>query len=128
LAVCLHSSDISCSYLRLNLQGLTGAVNRAALRLFANRASASGINIHGVRDNVWTELAIHYNNAPPVGDKIGSFRPVGARTWIRIDVSAYIIRNGSHNLALTTPGTTAISIASRQAGANAPQLIVETAP
>jgi hypothetical protein len=33
-----------------------------------------------------------------------------------------------YNLALTTPGNTAISFASRQSGANAPQLILETSP
>jgi len=35
---------------------------------------------------------------------------------------------GAYNLALTTPGSTAVSLASRESGANAPQLIVETAP
>lgn len=34
--------------------------------------------------------------------------------------------NGTYNLALSTPGTAAISFASRQAGANAPQLMIET--
>ena len=45
-----------------------------------------------------------------------------------MDVTAYIAGNGIYNLALTTPGTTAVSLASRQSGANTPQLIVETAP
>jgi hypothetical protein len=45
-----------------------------------------------------------------------------------MDVTAYITGNGTYNLALTTPGSTAVSLASRQSGANAPQLVVETAP
>jgi hypothetical protein len=116
------------SYLRFTLQGLPGTVKRASLRIYANSASTSGINIHGVNDNMWTESTINYNNAPPFGSPIGSFSPIGAGTWIAIDVTTYITGNGTYNLALNTPGSTAISFASRQAGANAPQLIVETIP
>jgi hypothetical protein len=116
------------SYLRFNLQGLSGIVTRATLRIFANSATTAGVEIRSVSDNTWTESTINYNNAPPVGGALGSFRPVPAGTWISIDVTAYITGNGAYNLALTTPGSTAISVASRQAGANAPQLIVETTP
>ena len=116
------------SYLRFNLQGITGTVTRATLRVFANSASTSGITIHGVSDNTWAESTINYNNAPPIGSPLGSFGPVSAGSWVSIDISAYITGNGTYNIALTTPGSTAISLASRQASANAPQLIVETTP
>ena len=116
------------SYLRFNLQGLNGSVSRATLRIFANSSSTSGISIRGVSDNTWTESAIYYNNAPPIGSVIGSSNSVSAGTWISIDITSYITGNGTYNLALTTSGSTAISLASRQAGANAPQLIVETIP
>jgi hypothetical protein len=52
----------------------------------------------------------------------------GAGVWISIDVTPYITGNGTYNLALTPLGSTAISFASRQAGANAPQLVIETSP
>jgi Calcineurin-like phosphoesterase len=116
------------SYLRFNIQGLNGSVSRATLRIYANSASTAGVNIHGVSDNLWTESGINYNNAPPLGSVIGSFNPVGAGTWINIDITAYITGNGIYNLGLTTPSSTAISLASRQSGANAPQLIIETSP
>jgi len=116
------------SYMRFNLQGITGTVTRATLRIYANSASSLGINIHSVSDNTWAESSVNYNNAPPVGGAIASFRPVPTGAWISIDVTAYITGNGTYNLALTTPGSTAISFASRQAGANAPQLMVETTP
>ena len=116
------------SYLRFSVQGISGTVTRATLRIFANSASTAGINIHGVSDNAWTESTINYNNAPPIAGVIGSAKPVGAGAWINIDITSYITGNGTYNLALTTPSNTAISLASRQAGANAPQLIVETTP
>lgn len=116
------------SYLRFDLQGLPGAVQRATLRIYANSASTAGISLRALSDNTWLESTINYNNAPAIGSEIGSFRPVLAGTWISIDVTAYLSGNGTYNFALTTPGSTAISLASRQAGANAPQLIVETTP
>jgi hypothetical protein len=116
------------SYLRFQLQGLTGNVQRVTLRVFANTASTSGINIHAVSDNTWSESTLNYNNAPSIGNPIGSFSRVTAGSWISIDLTSYITGDGAYTFALSTPGSTAISFASRQAGANAPQLIVETAP
>jgi hypothetical protein len=62
------------SYLRFNLQGLSGTVTRATLRIFANSATTAGVEIRSVSDNTWTESTINYNNAPPVGGALGSFR------------------------------------------------------
>ena len=45
-----------------------------------------------------------------------------------MDVTANFTGNGTYNLAVTTPGSTAVSLASHEAGTNAPQLIVETGP
>jgi hypothetical protein len=116
------------SYLRFTVQGLSGTVTRATLRIFANSASTSSCVANGVSDNTWTESTINYNNAPPLGSALGSASPISTGTWISMDVTAYITGNGTYNLALTTPGSTAVSLASRQSGANAPQLIIETSP
>ena len=116
------------SYLRFNVEGLGRPVSRATLRIYANSASTAGISIWRVSDNTWTESTLNYNNAPVVGSLLGSSPSVSTGTWISIDVTAYVTDNGSYNLALTTPGSTAISFASRQAGMNAPQLILETTP
>ena len=116
------------SYLRFNVQGLTGTVTRATLRVFANSASSLGYDIRSLSDNTWGELTIIYNNAPPVGSVIGSSGTFGAGVWTSVDVTSYITGNGTYNLGLTTPSNTAISFASRESGANAPQLVIETAP
>jgi predicted outer membrane repeat protein len=116
------------SYLRFNVQGLNGTVTKATLRVFANSSSSQGCSAHSVSDNTWTESTLSYNNAPPLGGTLGSSGLFGANAWISIDVTSYITGNGTYNLALTTPGSTAVSLASRESGANAPQLIIETAP
>jgi hypothetical protein len=116
------------SYLRFDVQGLSGTVTRATLRVFANSASSLGCTVSSVDDNTWGESTINYNNAPPLGSALGSSGSFGAGAWISIDVTAYLTGNGTYNLALTTPSSTAISLASSEAGVNAPQLIIETTP
>jgi fibronectin type III domain protein/calcineurin-like phosphoesterase family protein len=116
------------SYLRFTVQGLSGTVTRATLRIFANSASTSSCVANAVADNSWTESAINYNNAPPLGSPLGSASPISTGIWISMDVTVYITGDGTYNLAITTPGSTAVSLASRQSGANAPQLIIETSP
>jgi hypothetical protein len=124
----VDGSPIVRSYLRFTVQGLNGTITRATLRIFANSASTAGVMASGVSNNTWTESTINYNNAPPVGAPLNSSGAVSAGAWITIDITPYITGNGTYNLALTTPGSTAISLASLQSGANAPQLIIETSP
>jgi hypothetical protein len=114
--------------MRFYTQGVSGNVTRATLLIYANSASSTGFTVHGVSDNTWTELVINYNNAPPMGSALGSSEPFTAGTLVRIDVTSYITGNGIYNFGLTTPGSTAISLASSESGANAPQLIIETTP
>jgi hypothetical protein len=116
------------SYLRFNVQGLTGPVTRATLRIFANSASSTGFDARRVDDSTWLESTITYNNAPPVGSILGSSGQGIAGSWITIDVTGFLIGNGTYNLGLTTTSSTAISLASRESGSTAPQLILETAP
>jgi hypothetical protein len=122
------NSPVVRSYLRFNVQNLTGRITRVTLRIYANSALSQGIDARGVTDNSWTESGIHYNNAPAVGGVLGSSGSIAANTWKTIDVTSFVTGNGVFNLAVTTNSSTAVSLASRQAGANAPQLVVETAP
>ncbi len=121
------SPDIR-SYLLFDVQGLSGTVTKATLRVYAGSASSLGCTAYSVDDVTWSEAALNYNNAPPLGSPLGSSGAFGAGAWFDLDVTAYITGNGIYSLALTTPGSTAISFASRESGANAPQLIIETVP
>ena len=124
----VDGSPIVRSYLRFNIQGLNSRPTKVTLRIFANSAASAGIGVISVSDNSWTESAINYNNAPPVGNALGSSGSIGTGTWVSVDITAYVTGNGTYNLALTTPGSTAISLASRESGANAPQLVIQAAP
>jgi len=124
----VDGSPLVRSYLRFTLEGLNGTVTKATLRIFANSASSSGIVAQSASNNTWTETTINYNNAPPLGTSLGSTPSFSAGGWITIDITPYITGNGTYNLGVITPSSTAISLASLQSGANAPQLIIETGP
>jgi hypothetical protein len=124
----VDGSPIVRSYLRFEVQGLNGRVSQATLRIFANSAASAGVVASSVSNNSWTESTINYDNAPSIGNALGSSGGFGAGVWINIDITSYITGNGTYNLTLTTPGSTAISLASRESGANAPQLIIQTSP
>jgi hypothetical protein len=121
-------SPLVRSYLRFNVQGLVGTVTRATLRVYANSSSSIGYDIRGVSDNSWGETTLNYTNAPAMGSVVDSSGPFTGPLWTEVDVTLLINGDGTYSLALTTPHTTAISFASRETGANAPQLIIETGP
>lgn len=114
------------SYVRFNVQGLSGSVTRATLRVYANSSSSGGYEARGVSNNSWEESTITYNNAPAVGNVLGSSGGFSGGTWTSVEITAYITGNGSYNLAVVVPGSTAVSFASRESGGNAPRLVVET--
>jgi hypothetical protein len=121
-------SPIMRSYLRFNIQGITGTVTRVTLRVYANSASSSGYHIGEVTSNTWTESTINYNNAPAIGGSIGTSGSFAAGTWTTVDITSRVTGNGTINLGLYTTSSTAISLNSRQASANAPQLVIEMTP
>ncbi|MBI3762260.1 MAG: DNRLRE domain-containing protein [Chloroflexi bacterium] len=113
------------AYLRFRVQGVIGAVTRATLRVYATSSSSAGYDVRPVADNNWDEGAIGFANAPESGDVVGSSGAFAANTWTSVDVTPIITGDGTFSLALTSTSTTATTYASREAGANAPQLVVE---
>ena len=114
------------SYLRFDVQGLTSPVIKATLRLSAQTTSSIGYQIRSVSNNTWSETTLNYNNAPAVGDVIGSSGPIEAGRWTEVDVTSYITGNGVFSLALTSPISAFFTFASREAEYSRPELILET--
>jgi hypothetical protein len=114
------------SYLRFQVQGLTRPVTKATLRLWAQTTSSAGYEVRSVNDNTWTETTLNYNNAPAVGDVIGSSGVINADTWTEVDVTSYITGIGIFNLALTSTSTSSFTFASRESSYGRPELILET--
>ena len=79
-------------------------------------------------DNTWGETTVTYSNAPAMSGTIATSGGVTGGTWVTLDVTGYVTGEGTYSFGVITPGSTAISFASRESGANAPQLIVDTGP
>lgn len=114
------------SYLRFNVSGLNGkTVVRARLLLFANSSLSQGINALAVADNTWGELTTTYNNAPALGSILATSGAITTGSWVTLDITPYITGEGTFSLGVNTASSTAISLASRESGANAPQLVLD---
>lgn len=114
------------AYLRFTVQGTGGlSVQHAYLNVYANTSSTAGISALAVSDNTWAENTVTYNTAPALGAAIGTAGAFASGSWITIDVTSYITGDGTYSFGITTPGSTAVSFASKESGVNAAQLIIE---
>ncbi len=119
------SPDELRSYIKFNVQGLPGPVTKATLRIFANSGSSTGISVRSVADTAWDEMAMTYSSAPAMSTSItGSSGAFTLGTWVSIDITPLVQGNGVVSIAVTTTSSTQINLASRESGANAPQLII----
>ena len=119
----VDGSPLVHSYLRFTVSGLSG-ISSAKLRIYANSASTSGLTASRVASNVWNETGLNWSNAPAFGSSFGTSAAVKAATWITFDVTSYVTGNGTFSFGLSTPGPTAISLASRESGTYSPQLVL----
>ena len=120
----VDNSPIVRSYLRFDIQGLSGTVTSATLRIYANSSSSSGYTVYRVSDTSWGELSITYNNAPAIGSSVGSSPGFSAGAWTNVNVTSLVTGNGTISLALAGISDTAVSLVSREGGVNAPQLVI----
>ncbi len=117
------------SYLRFSVAGLHGRVINAVLRIYANSSSKMGYEVHTVADTAWVEKGLNFLNAPAIAEKAkGASGPFAGGTWSEVDLTAVVTGNGIYSFALVGVGPTSISLASRESGANAPQLVIQTDP
>jgi acid phosphatase type 7 len=117
-------SPIVNSYLRFNVSGLSGTVTSVHLLIFAMSSLSSGLKTQAVSDNTWGETTMTFNNAPALGGVLASAGAIATSTWVSFDVTGYISANGTYSFGITDSNATAISLASRESGANAPQLVI----
>jgi hypothetical protein len=122
----IDGSPIVNSYIRFDVSGLSGPITQVKLLIHANSSGNQGIRIMSVADNTWGETTINYNNAPPMGNLLATSTAFSSGTWVMLDVTAYITGNGIFSFGVTDPNATAISMAARESGANAEQLVVST--
>jgi hypothetical protein len=126
----IDGSPVLNTYLRFNVQGLTGTVVRATLEVYRvgsrSRRIDGGYDVRSVADTSWHETSITYRNAPAIGGKIGSSDALSANTWTAVDVTPVVRGNAPLALAMVRRGATQLSYRSRETS-TAPRLVIQTA-
>lgn len=125
----LDNTPVTRAYVRFNVSGLNGAkITSAKLKVYSLYASSSGFTVYKANSSSWTETGITYNNAPGFGSALRSTSTFKANVWLTLDLTGSVTGEGQVTYVLTTPGSDAFTLASRErsSGAYAPQLIITT--
>ncbi|HEX2089782.1 MAG TPA: DNRLRE domain-containing protein [Actinomycetota bacterium] len=126
--IAVDASPTVRTYLRFDVQGLTGPAAKATLKLFAIDGSTTGYEVRTVSNNSWGERTINYSNAPSFSSsRTGSSGAFAASRWTSVDVTPAVSGNGTYSFAVLTSSATRIRFSSRQ-GDRPPRLVVETGP
>ncbi|WP_420632036.1 DUF7594 domain-containing protein [Candidatus Leptofilum sp.] len=112
------------SYLRFDVQGVTGSVTQATLRIYTQSTSTSGYNVHQVADNTWGEFTLNGSNAPALGAVLNGSGAITANNYVDVDVTGYVTSNGLLSFGLSTAETSLIQVSSRE-GSNPAELVVQ---
>ncbi len=119
------SPDVQ-SFIKFDASNLYGkTITNAQLFIYVTSKSNKGLNVYSVPDNNWAENSITYNNKPSLGTLIGSNSTGVSGIWLSFDVTNAISVEGIYTIAVNTPGSTAISIASRETIDFAPKLVID---
>lgn len=117
----------SDGYIKFNVQGLTGAVSSAKLRVKTGPGVIPTIRLFSVQNQAWNEFTITWNNRPHFLFSTGTLGPFAANSWVELDVTNFVSGNGVVTIGLTSLNDLPNSwIASRQHPTDKPQLIVKT--
>jgi hypothetical protein len=112
------------SYLRFDVSGVSGAVQRATLRLFVRNGSSNAPSLYRT-SAAWTEATITWNNRPSATSAaIADVGTATAGTWAEYDLTGDVTGNGSQDLVLLPDSTDGVQFDSRE-GALPPQLVLE---
>jgi hypothetical protein len=115
------------SFLRFEVSGLSRAVIRAKLRLYASDATVNGPAVYTTSAE-WQESTMTFQSRPTTQAYVSTTGPVEANTWAEWDVTAAVQGNGTVNLAVLPTGIDGTVFYSRDTSQAAlrPQLVVTT--
>jgi acid phosphatase type 7 len=125
LELLVGSAPTRTAYIRFDLRTVTSPLSRATLVVRATSASLSGFDVRPVTDTTWNERSMSYQNAPAVGATVAASSGSVTAGPVSVDVTPIVSAGRIVVLALTSPSTAPLSLASRETSGTAPQLVLE---
>ena len=111
------------SYLRFDVNGVSGTVQRATLRFFVRNGSSNGPSLYRT-SATWAEAAITWNNRPaPTSGAIANLGTATSGTWSEYDLTGSLTGDGTYDFVLLPDSTDGVQFDSRE-GASPPQLVL----
>lgn len=119
------------TFLQFDLTDVANTVVEAKLRLHvadtSNAGSPDGGQVAAVNAAPWSESTLTFADRPTSwGPTVGEIGAVTANTWVEISVTPAITAGVVNTLGIRSSNTDGATYDSREAGANAPQLILTT--
>jgi hypothetical protein len=114
------------SYLRFRLDGVSGRVVKAKLRLWSPTGDLAGYSVHPVSSG-WVERDITSRSHPAADTPVAGSGPFGPGSWSTVDVTRLMNDSPEVSLVVTTRSSQTLTFESRE-GLNRPQLVVWTKP
>jgi len=113
------------TYLRFDLQGVSGRVTKATLHLWARTSSSAGYHVHPVAGTSWDEHKLASKSAPVYGTATAASGPFAANTWTTVNLTSFVRGKKMVSFALNGTGQENETYDSRE-GTRKPELVVET--
>jgi hypothetical protein len=115
------------SFIRFTVNGVSGAVQGAKLRVFdSTNASNNGPAVYATGTS-WTETALTWNSRPArTSDVLDNKGSISTNTWVEYDVTSQVNGNGTFSFVLAADSNDAATFSSRQ-GSQPPQLVIAVA-
>jgi hypothetical protein len=122
----VDGEPVARSYVRFEAGNGGAKLRRINLLLYTHTGSRVGYQIRLVTRR-WAERRITFETAPRVSRRYVSSGPVRADAWKAVDVTSLVDSDldSRVSFALTTAGTRAIEVASRESGLRGPRLVIE---
>ncbi|OJH40084.1 hypothetical protein BON30_13565 [Cystobacter ferrugineus] len=115
------------SFLRFELEGLTGTVLGAKLRLYATDATVNGPAVYTTSD-AWQEGSVTHETRPSHQTWVSSAGSVAAKSWVEWDVTSAVQGKSTVSFSLSPTGTDGTVFYSSESSStdSRPQLVVVT--
>lgn len=115
------------AYLKASVSGISGRVDRAALRLWVADPTTNGPKVYPTT-TTWAGGKITWRNRPSAtGPAASDAGAIAAGTWVELDVTAIVRGNGTFGFLVAPTSANGLDVESLQGG-HPPRLIVQTVP